>query len=327
MPPAEPAPERPDHRACREQARQGRRGCRGRRGGRQRPARRSRRASTASTPARPPPAPRRARKTAAEAGDAAAAAAVEDLKGLPKPVRQAIRKDKVLVLLFWNGKSADDKAVRAALRKVDRWDGRVCVQVAPIKKIAKYGRIARGVDVEQSPTIVVADRELRAETLVGYVDTTTIDQAVVDAFRNSPGCSRDAYLTAVDKVCVRTRTRTAFAAIPYCGRPRRQSRARRSRPRCRHASAGELRRRLQGRSRRRRSGGRSSARRVADLERSSAPRSHAIGHATSSPNAEPAPARGRRSQRPSTTDSRGAEQALQQAVRTRSTSFALRLAV
>lgn len=116
------------------------------------------------------------------------------------------------MLLFWNGKSADDKAVKAALTKVDRWDGRVSVQTASIKKISKYGRIARGVDVEQSPTIVVTDPELRAETLVGYVDTTTIDQAVVDAFRNTTGLFTDAYLRKVNGVC--TRHGKAFASIP-----------------------------------------------------------------------------------------------------------------
>jgi hypothetical protein len=139
-------------------------------------------------------------KSAATGGSAAAANGV-DLKGLPKPVARAIRKHKTLVLLFWNGKSADDKAVHAALKKVDRWDGRVYVGTAPIKQIAKYGRIARGVDVEQSPTVVVADSELHAETLVGYVDTLTIDQAVVDAFRNTTGLFTSAYLWNVDQVC------------------------------------------------------------------------------------------------------------------------------
>jgi hypothetical protein len=133
---------------------------------------------------------------------AAAPAAKVDVSGLPKPVAKAIRKGQVLVLLFWNGKSADDKAVHQALAKVDRWDGRVSVQSASIKKISKYGRIARGVDIEQSPTVVVADPKLRAETLVGYVDTQTIDQAVVDAFRNSGGLFTDAYLRKVDAVCV-----------------------------------------------------------------------------------------------------------------------------
>jgi hypothetical protein len=147
--------------------------------------------------------------------------AAANLRGVPKPVRQALRKDKVLVLLFWNGKSVDDKAVREALHDVNRWDGRVAVEVASIKKISKYGRIARGVDVEQSPTIVVADRNGRADTLVGFVDTTTIDQAVVDALRNSTGLFTSAYLKAVERVC--RENGRARASIPnfYGSTPRK----------------------------------------------------------------------------------------------------------
>jgi hypothetical protein len=136
----------------------------------------------------------------AQAG--AAATPAEDLKGLPKPVRKAIRADKVLVILFSNGKSADDLAVERALPKVDRWNGRVFVHTAPLKKISRYGRIARGVSVEQSPTVVIADRDLRADTLVGYVDRITIDQRIVDALRNSNGLFTSSYLRAVDKVCM-----------------------------------------------------------------------------------------------------------------------------
>lgn len=154
-------------------------------------------------------------------GSAAAAPVSPELKGLPQPVRQAIRRDKVLVLLFWNGKSVDDKAVRASLRKVDRWDGRVSVHVAPLDKISKYGPIARGVDVEQSPTIVVADRDLKAVTLVGYVDRTTIDQAVVDALRGSGSLFTSSYLKAVDKVC--RRHSNAMSMLPgyYATSPRK----------------------------------------------------------------------------------------------------------
>jgi hypothetical protein len=151
-------------------------------------------------------------QTATQGPDATAAAAGIDMKGVPKSIVKAIRKDKVLVLLFWNGKSADDKAVHKALAHVDRWDGRVFVASAPIKKISRYGRIARGVDVEQSPTIVVADPELRAETLVGYVDSKTIDQYVVDAFRNSTGLYTSAYLRKIDRVC--THTTSHLFAIP-----------------------------------------------------------------------------------------------------------------
>jgi hypothetical protein len=150
-------------------------------------------------------------------GDAATTAGAQDLKGLPKPIAKALRKDKVLVLLFWNGKSADDKAVHAALKKVDRWNGRVSVQSASIKQIAKYGRISRGVDVEQSPTIVIADRDLRAETLVGYVDKTTIDQAVLDAMRNSGRVFTSAYLREADSVCVHHSNLVAAVPGYYAG--------------------------------------------------------------------------------------------------------------
>jgi hypothetical protein len=143
----------------------------------------------------------------------AAAVPAEDLKGLPKPVREAIRADKVLVMLFSNGKSYDDKAVEKELKKVNRWDGRVFVHSAPLSKISSYGRVARGVNVEQSPTVVVADSTLRAETLVGYVDRGTIDQAVVDARRYSDGLYRDTYLKAADKVCFQHSHR--WAAVPF----------------------------------------------------------------------------------------------------------------
>ena len=176
---------------------------------------------------------------------AAAAEPAEDLKGLPKPVRKAIRDNKILVVLFSNGKSYDDKAVEKALTKVNRWDGRVFVHTAPLRKISKYGRIARGVSVEQSPTVVVADRTLRAETLVGYVDRATIDQAVVDARQNSTGIYVDSYLKAVDKVCFAHSNRWDSVPFYYLANGTSSPEARPPPRRARHR-LGELRRRLRG---------------------------------------------------------------------------------
>jgi hypothetical protein len=119
----------------------------------------------------------------AKAGKLTAKAAAAG--GLPPRVLRAIRDDKVLVLLFWSPKSADDQAVRAALRHVDRHDGKVVAHATHLKRIAAYGQITRGADVEQSPTVVVVDRNRKVETLVGFVDRTSIDQAVTDALRNS----------------------------------------------------------------------------------------------------------------------------------------------
>jgi hypothetical protein len=162
--------------------------------------------------------------SAAKPAAAAAATPAEDLKGLPKDVRAAIRKDKVLVLLFWNEKSSDDRAVQKSVSEIGTRDGRVFVKTAPLKRISKYGRIARGVSVEQSPTVVVADRDLRAETLVGYADRTTIDQAVTDALRNSDGLFTSSYLRSVDGTCVQYGNQWHSVPWYYVGSPRQADR-------------------------------------------------------------------------------------------------------
>jgi len=132
--------------------------------------------------------------TAAAAADDPAATADDHGKltkkaaaagGLPLRVLRALGERKVVVLLFWTPRAAEDKAVRKALGGIDRHKGKVVAHATHVKRIAAYGQITRGADVEQSPTIVVVDRNRKVETLVGYVDRVTIDQAVTDALRNS----------------------------------------------------------------------------------------------------------------------------------------------
>jgi hypothetical protein len=129
------------------------------------------------------------------------AASAKNVHDLPLPVLKAIAANKVMALLFWNPKSADDRDVKRAFAHANRWSGQVFFHVAPIKSIADYGRITRGADVEQSPTIVVVDRTLKAERLVGYVDSQSIDQAVVDAMRNSGVLISDPYLRKINEQC------------------------------------------------------------------------------------------------------------------------------
>jgi hypothetical protein len=132
--------------------------------------------ATAVTPAAEP-------ATGAEPGKLTKEAAAAG--GLPPRVQRGLAARKVLVLLFWAPKAAEDKAVRKALTGVDRHKGKVLAHATNVKRIAAYGQITRGADVKQSPTVVVVDRNRKVETLVGYVDRSTIDQAVTDALRNS----------------------------------------------------------------------------------------------------------------------------------------------
>jgi hypothetical protein len=110
--------------------------------------------------------------------------------GLPLPVMRAIADRKVVVLFFHNPKAADDRYMRRQLDRVvdnhgSKFSKRVKIQAAPIKDIARYGQITRGVNVQQSPTIVVVDAKLRADSLVGVVGSLAIDQAIQDALRST----------------------------------------------------------------------------------------------------------------------------------------------
>jgi hypothetical protein len=137
------------------------------------------------------------------------------LISLPKDVRHAVRRHKVLVLLFYNNRSSDDRAVRRALSKVDDYGNQVFVDAHWIKSVSKYQAITRGVEVEQSPTIVVADGNLKADTLVGYVDTETINQSVVDAIRASGGSViKDPYFRKLDRACASTEQQVKAIASP-----------------------------------------------------------------------------------------------------------------
>jgi hypothetical protein len=102
-------------------------------------------------------------------------------KGLPAPVAKALDANKVIVLLFWNPESADDSAVRRELRQVKRRGNKVYIAAAPISQLARFSDITRGVEVLQSPTVVVVDPSRKASKITGYTDATEIDQAVTDA--------------------------------------------------------------------------------------------------------------------------------------------------
>jgi hypothetical protein len=143
-------------------------------------------AAAAATGANAPTTSGSAATTTAPAGKPAAAAAkpaAESELGLPASVAKAVAQQKVLVMLFWNKNAIDDRAVRHELRGIDRHHGKVKVHVASIKDVARYAPITRGVNLEQSPTIVVS-KGGTADALVGYVDAGTIDQAISDLLRS-----------------------------------------------------------------------------------------------------------------------------------------------
>jgi hypothetical protein len=109
----------------------------------------------------------RAKADAAKTGDAA--------------VVRDIRRGKVVVMLFWNAKAADDVATRGAVGGLDRRRGKVAVHVVPISKVAEYESITEGVTINQSPTVLVIGRKGRTRAIVVLTVRGVLTQAVDDA--------------------------------------------------------------------------------------------------------------------------------------------------
>jgi hypothetical protein len=108
-----------------------------------------------------------------------AARPVPDARRPTPDARPATAAPRVLVLLFWNTRAADDRAVHSALARLDRHHGRVAVAAAPIEDVGRYKAITSSVNVLESPTVIVLDtRTRRARTIAGYADVGELDHAV-----------------------------------------------------------------------------------------------------------------------------------------------------
>jgi hypothetical protein len=98
-----------------------------------------------------------------------------------RAVSRDIRRGKVVVLMFWNGKSADDIATRATVRGLSRHGGKVAVHVVRISHVGQFDSITRGVTVNQSPVTLVIDRKRRTRAILGLTESVELSQAVDDA--------------------------------------------------------------------------------------------------------------------------------------------------
>jgi hypothetical protein len=144
------------------------------------------------------------------------------LKGLPVSVSSALESRKVLVLGVlstdhsnWRPLADDDRYVRNALRDVNTYKGDVVVKQVSLANLSTYGVLVNHLSVNQSPSIVVIDRDLKATVLTGYVDRISINQAIADARRASivPPLT-DPYLVQANQVCAQYEVRVTRWSLP-----------------------------------------------------------------------------------------------------------------
>jgi hypothetical protein len=96
-------------------------------------------------------------------------------------VLRDFRAKKVVVMLFWNAKGADDIATRGVIRGLNRHHGKVAVHIVPITRVGQYDAVTRGVHVVESPTVVIIDRKRHTRVITGLTEPQELDQAVGDA--------------------------------------------------------------------------------------------------------------------------------------------------
>ncbi|HEV2820854.1 MAG TPA: hypothetical protein VGW11_10130 [Solirubrobacteraceae bacterium] len=96
-------------------------------------------------------------------------------------VLEQLKRGRAVVLLFWNGRSSDDRAVRRAVSDVDRRDGDVRVIVERLEGLGSYAAVTNDVRVESTPTTLVIAPDGAVQAVTGYTVTRELDQAVRDA--------------------------------------------------------------------------------------------------------------------------------------------------
>jgi hypothetical protein len=110
------------------------------------------------------------------------AASVSPSHGPQRAVEAELKQGKIVLLLFWNPKGADDAAVRKELRTLAaHGKNKIAVHEVLASQVASFGSITRGVQVNQTPTILIINKRDQATALTGLTDVFSIAQAISEA--------------------------------------------------------------------------------------------------------------------------------------------------
>lgn len=101
----------------------------------------------------------------------------------PGKVRLALARGHAVVLLFYNARASDDRAVRGELAQVGRRGGKVDVWAVSIRGLPRFKSVLGQTQVLQSPTVVVLDRGSDPVLFPGFTDHAELDQAAAVALR------------------------------------------------------------------------------------------------------------------------------------------------
>lgn len=102
----------------------------------------------------------------------------------PQRVQRALDAKKVLVFLFYNPHTPDDRAMRLELKQIKRHHGSVVVLSATVAHLAQYKAITAKVEVDGSPTLLFFDKKGNVAAVRGFADPHEINQRVLDVIKS-----------------------------------------------------------------------------------------------------------------------------------------------
>jgi hypothetical protein len=98
----------------------------------------------------------------------------------PKKAARAVRAGKKVVIFFRNPTGLDDRAVGRSVRALERRSSAV-VLTDHVDAVERYGKLVEDLGVSQTPSLVLIDSAGDARLIEGFIDSSSLTQAVSDA--------------------------------------------------------------------------------------------------------------------------------------------------
>jgi hypothetical protein len=114
-------------------------------------------------------------------GGSAAANASQSSSPQAAAIESELAHGKIAVLLFWDPKASVDQRVRSELHAISRRSGQVAVHVALPLQVSSFGGLTRGVQVLQTPTLLIINPKREVTTITGLTDARSIQQEIGNA--------------------------------------------------------------------------------------------------------------------------------------------------
>jgi hypothetical protein len=97
-------------------------------------------------------------------------------------VEAELKQGKIVAILFWNPKASVDQEAQRELRAVGHALGaKISVHEAQASQVGSFGSVTRTIQVDETPTILLVNKQGQTTTLTGLTDVFSIEQAIDEA--------------------------------------------------------------------------------------------------------------------------------------------------